>query len=57
MQYKVHIDKVKQRDNTRLLILNPNGLRPSNEAKLNMFIESCAQKQINSALLSKVNTK
>ena len=36
-----YLDSIKRIHNTRLLILNLNGLRPSNKAKLTMFIESC----------------
>ena len=52
-----YLDSVKSIYNTRILLLNLNRLRLSNEAKISMFIESYSQKQINGVLLYEINTK
>ena len=50
--YKGYIDNIKQVNNTRLLIINPHSIRPSNEEKINMLIHSYESNQIDGLILS-----
>ena len=52
-----YIDESKLVKNTRLLILNLSGIRPTNEEKINMLAHSCKEKQIDGVIISQVNTK
>ena len=52
-----HVDKIKSNENVRILALNPRGLDPWNDQKMNMFVTSCKQHQIDIALLNETNTK
>ena len=52
-----YIDENKRLENTRILALNPNGLNPWDEQKMNMFVQSCTKNQIDIALLNEMNVK
>ena len=54
---KAYTDEIKNSNNIRLLIINPNSMRLSNEEKVNMLLHSCKEKQIDRIIMSKVNTK
>ena len=52
-----HINKIKKEENTRILVMNPNGLSVSDRDKVQMLINKCREKQIDNLLLMEVNTK
>ena len=52
-----YIDKSKASYNTRLFLLNPNGCRPSDNAKTTMFVNSYKRLQIDMYCITEINTK
>ena len=52
-----YIENVKNTSNTRILSLNPRGLSPSNDSKIEMLLEACCKYQIDVILLNETNTK
>ena len=52
-----YINEFKLVKNTRLLILDPNRMRPTNKEKINTLVHSCKEKQIDGVIISEVNIK
>ena len=52
-----HVNKIKSNENVRILALNSRGLDPRNDQKMNIFVNSCKQHQIDIALLNETNAK
>ena len=48
---------MKNLTNTRILSLNPRGLGPRNESKMQMLLETYSKQQIDIILLNKTNAK
>ena len=54
---KRYIDTVKVPFNTRILSINTDRFKPSNEEKIQMIIEVCERLSIDILLLNETNTK
>ena len=52
-----YIDLIKNTSNIRILTLNPNSLRLSNDDKINMLIDPCNKYSIDAMILSETNIK
>ena len=52
-----YLDEVKRNENTRILVINPYGLRLSNDNKINMLIHECQNRTIDAMILSETNIK
>ena len=51
IQYQGYIDKIKSVENIRILTLNPKGINPWNNYKIESFLTSCDKYQIDIALM------
>ena len=55
--YRGYIDIEKRETNTRMLLMNVNGLRCKHEEKIDQMKEFCKNNKIDVAMLSKTNGK
>ena len=51
------MDSIEKSKNTRLLVLNPNRIRPVNIEKVRILIEQYKENQIDRIILAEVNEK
>lgn len=55
--HKGYIDKEKQKDYIRLMIINPNMFRPHNDEKIENLIKGCVEKEIYTIMLSETKCR
>ena len=54
---KGYVDSTKLLENMRILVLNPNGLDPWNDYKMNLFINAIEKLEIDVVMISELNLK
>ena len=57
IQHKGYVDQNKLLENIRILSLNPRGINPWNNYRMEMLIESCKKYQIDVLLLCETQVK
>jgi len=57
IQHQGYIDEIKSVENIRILTLNPKGINPWNNYKIESFLTSCDKYQIDIALMQETQVK
>ena len=57
IQHKGYVDNIKINENIRVLSINPRGINPWNNYRMEMLLESCKKYQIDILLLCETQVK
>ena len=57
IKWKGYVDEIKSPENIRILTLNPKGINPQDDYKIEILIEACKKYQVDIMLLNETQVK